>query len=341
MTVLVTNNATSRLASSIASGATTLTVTTGEGAKYPSPASGAEWFPVTLIKDTGTLEIVRCTSRSGDVLTIQRAQEGTTAQAFAAGDRVELRMTAAAIAELQLPATNKGFIAGLQLVYTGRTSLTVTAGRAYISSAGKQLVMAADKVMTGLTLSASTFMHAYYFESGGVGDIELSTTVPERYWGTAYQKTGDASRRYIGSMLTNASGQFYAYRHDLSAGEITYLEGTPPIAPFVQVNGFGGTSPSGVSSQATCPIQTATFEHVGVQSTGLNYIFSYEQLAAGSASAFMTVVGSTVSTHNVLSDIYIQLCRVIGANLGQYLVAVQAIAGAQMTVFSYGYKFER
>lgn len=101
MTVLFTNNATSRLASALTSGATTMTVTTGEGAKYPSPATSVEWFPVTLIKDTGALEIVRCTSRSGDVLTIRRAEEGTTALAFAAGDRVELRMTAAALIEFQ------------------------------------------------------------------------------------------------------------------------------------------------------------------------------------------------------------------------------------------------
>lgn len=101
MTVLFTNNATTRLASALTSGATTMTVTTGEGAKYPSPATSVEWFPVTLIKDTGALEIVRCTSRSGDVLTIRRAEEGTTAQAFAIGDRVELRMTAAALIEFQ------------------------------------------------------------------------------------------------------------------------------------------------------------------------------------------------------------------------------------------------
>ena len=94
MAVLLANNATSKLASSLTAAATTLSVTTGEGAKFPSP-TGGDWFPLTLIKSSGALEILRCTARSGDVLTVTRAQEGTAAQAFSAGDRVEVRLTKA------------------------------------------------------------------------------------------------------------------------------------------------------------------------------------------------------------------------------------------------------
>jgi len=94
MAVLLANNATSKLASSLTAAATTLSVTTGEGAKFPSP-TGGDWFPLTLIKSSGALEILRCTARSGDVFTVTRAQEGTAAQAFSAGDRVEVRLTKA------------------------------------------------------------------------------------------------------------------------------------------------------------------------------------------------------------------------------------------------------
>jgi len=99
MAVLLANNATSRLASSLTAAATTLSVTVGEGAKFPSPTAG-NWFPVTLLKSSGAIEFVRCTARSGDVLTIVRAQEGTPAQAFSAGDRVELRLTKAVIDDI-------------------------------------------------------------------------------------------------------------------------------------------------------------------------------------------------------------------------------------------------
>lgn len=102
MAVVLKNNASSRLAVALAAGATSFSVTAGEGAEYPSVASGSgDWFPLTLIKATGALEIVRCTARSGDVFTVVRAQEGTSAQAFSVGDRVELRTTVSVFSEFQ------------------------------------------------------------------------------------------------------------------------------------------------------------------------------------------------------------------------------------------------
>lgn len=98
MAVLFANNAATRLASTVATGSTSFSVTAGDGTKFPSP-SGGDWFPVTLIKSTGAIEIMRCTSRTGDVLTVTRGQEGTAAQAFAVGDRVELRLTAAVLGQ--------------------------------------------------------------------------------------------------------------------------------------------------------------------------------------------------------------------------------------------------
>lgn len=92
MSAKFANNATSRLTVSLSSSDTTLSVLAGDGAKYPSP-TGADWFPLTLLKATGEREIVRCSARSGDAFTILRGQENTAATSFSAGDRVELRMT--------------------------------------------------------------------------------------------------------------------------------------------------------------------------------------------------------------------------------------------------------
>lgn len=100
MAVLLRNNAVSRLASSLTASATTLAVMSGEGARFPSP-TGDQWFPLSLVKSDGTLEIVKCTARSGDVFTVVRAQESTASMAFEAGDRVELRATAGVFAEGQ------------------------------------------------------------------------------------------------------------------------------------------------------------------------------------------------------------------------------------------------
>jgi len=93
MAIKFTNNAYSTLASSINNSATSITLTTGEGARFPS-FSAPDYFLATLIDSSNNLEIVKCTTRSTDVLTVVRAQESTTARAYATGDRIELRITA-------------------------------------------------------------------------------------------------------------------------------------------------------------------------------------------------------------------------------------------------------
>jgi len=95
MAILFTNNAATTLSASITSGDTSLTVASGGGALFPNPTA-PDYFLVTLVGVSGTpIEIVQVTARSTDTFTIVRGQEGTTPSAFAGGDKVELRITAA------------------------------------------------------------------------------------------------------------------------------------------------------------------------------------------------------------------------------------------------------
>lgn len=101
MGLKLSNNAASTLAASISAAATSLTLSTGDGSRFPAISSG-EWFPLTLV-DGATVEILKVTARAGDVLTVTRAQEGTSASEFDSGVRAELRMTQGAYAEMILP----------------------------------------------------------------------------------------------------------------------------------------------------------------------------------------------------------------------------------------------
>lgn len=103
MGIKLSNNAVSRLASNITNSETSISLTPGSGSLFPTLSAG-DWFPVTLLKATGEVEIVKATSRSTDTLTVERAQETTTALAFNAGDIVELRLTAGAIAQAKADA---------------------------------------------------------------------------------------------------------------------------------------------------------------------------------------------------------------------------------------------
>ena len=102
-----TNNASTTLASGINSSVTSLTVASSTGGLFPTLA-GSQYFYCTLSNTAGTvLEIVKVTARSTDTFTIVRAQDNTTASAFSAGDKVELRLTAIDLQNFpQLDSTN-------------------------------------------------------------------------------------------------------------------------------------------------------------------------------------------------------------------------------------------
>jgi len=102
LTLLAANNAQTVLAAGISASATTLTVNTGTGSLFPTPVSGTSFFKLTIVDAaTGQLtEILHVTARSGDTMTVSRAQEGTTARAWSANDIVANMLTAGTIALL-------------------------------------------------------------------------------------------------------------------------------------------------------------------------------------------------------------------------------------------------
>jgi hypothetical protein len=93
MGLKVTNNAFGTLNASINSSATTIVLVAGQGARFPTLSAG-DYFYATLIDTSNNLEIVKCTARSTDTLTVVRGQDSTTARAYATNDRFELRPTA-------------------------------------------------------------------------------------------------------------------------------------------------------------------------------------------------------------------------------------------------------
>src|ERR1044072_3235184 len=96
-----TNNATTTVPGTISNVATSITVSTGTGSRYPT-LSGSLFFIATIVNTVvgepgyGQMEIIKVTARSGDVMTVVRGQEGTSGTAFPAGCLFELRPTAQA-----------------------------------------------------------------------------------------------------------------------------------------------------------------------------------------------------------------------------------------------------
>jgi phage-related tail fiber protein len=90
MTALFHNNAASTLALQAQLIDTVLTVSAGTGNRFPAPAA-TEWFFAT-IQSGVDYEIVKCTARAGDILTVVRAQDGTSARLWSAGASIDMRI---------------------------------------------------------------------------------------------------------------------------------------------------------------------------------------------------------------------------------------------------------
>ncbi len=98
--IVFVNNASSLLAASINNLDTVIQLSSGDGTLFPV-FTAPEFFVATLEDDAGNIEVVQCTARTGDLLTVVRGFDNSVAQSFAmTTTRVELRLTAAVMEEM-------------------------------------------------------------------------------------------------------------------------------------------------------------------------------------------------------------------------------------------------
>jgi len=154
MTIQIfSNNAKTTLAGAITSTQTTITVATGKGALFPNPTSGQQ-FKVTLVNatDPNIFEICNCTARSGDSLTVVRAQEGTTGKPFLTNDVVGHFDTAAVMTDLvQSDQLQNGYY--LTAVATGSANALTATIPSNLTSIpnGMSIVVISSYANTGAT----------------------------------------------------------------------------------------------------------------------------------------------------------------------------------------------
>ena len=103
MSVLFSNNAATTLAAGVGDSATSVTV--ADGSVFPA-ISGSDYFYLTLEVDSDPdlKEIVKCTARSGNTLTVVRGQDNSTARTFSTTDKCELRLTAGGLNDVAAQA---------------------------------------------------------------------------------------------------------------------------------------------------------------------------------------------------------------------------------------------
>jgi len=144
---LYANNARTTLAGSANNTVTTLVLQSGAGALFPSPNNLIGEYAKATLQDAATglrNEIVYITARTGDVLTVVRGQDGSTAQTWSAGDTVFEGVTAATLASFVQPSK----LQSGEYIYASATGTTT----AYIAT----LTPAIATVNAGMIVRVNT-----------------------------------------------------------------------------------------------------------------------------------------------------------------------------------------
>ncbi len=209
-------------------------------------------------------------------------------------------------AALGVVNASQGYIEGLCLVWNSAASLTVSTGAAYIPALGDVLDTSVAITKAGLTLTASTWYHVYVFSNAGVMDAEVVTTAPSaKYHGTARTKTGDTTRRYVGSVLATSANTMLRFKH--SGVKVSWLAdiATAPLA--LLANGQQTTATT-VACGAAVPV-TAT--HISAISLANN---------TGAAALFINDpdMGTVSGTNNLM-----------GLGTGQQMMYDMSLSSAQ------------
>ena len=229
-----------------------------------------------------------------------------------------------------LQAALRGYIDGLRMEWVSGTSLRVTGGAAYVPGLNGILGVESPITKSGLSLAANTWYHLYLYRNGGSADIEISATDPAApYSGAARTKTGDSTRRYIGSIRTVASGEVVRFRHNLP-GSILY---NANINLFrVLANGTKANPPANISLTDAIPV-TSRVARVVVENDGTNagtVVFSNPDLASEGVLFFLRSTGVAEA----------ELPTSEGRQIN-YAYFSPPAAGVGTSVWVAGYSFER
>ena len=229
MAFLFANNANTTLAGPLGTGTTTANVATGTGALFPSP-SGGNSFALTLISASNSLitEIVYCTARTGDALTIVRAREGTGALSWNTGDFAQNLNTAGTMNAFQ---QSGGSLAATYAVDSGSANAGVAlfsyapSSLAGFTGVPLQVRKSASANSGSYTLAANSFAATTLVHGDGsalvAGELPANGVFTVVFNGTsfvlqsvafanplfsgAYDETG--SRAINGTNYTNTTGR--------------------------------------------------------------------------------------------------------------------------------------
>ncbi len=195
---IFTDNANSTLAAPISPSAVSVTLASGTGALFPNPSAGQQFTLTFNDAATGLLyEVCYCTARTGDVCTIVRAQEGTVALSWAAGDTAFHGPTAGTLNAMQ----QSGALFPARVI--------ITSGPFTINTTDAHGAIGLDRLIAPAPSSSTLPASAANGDTYGIEDLARNFNV---YPVTISYPGGTTGPNGAPSQVLNVSGQCASFR---------------------------------------------------------------------------------------------------------------------------------
>lgn len=284
---LFANNAVSTLAAPIGPFETTAVLASGTGSLFPNPGAG-QAFAITFqpAAGGGNNEIAYCTARSGDSLTISRAEEGSANQAWSVNDTAQNLITAGALASFGQSGSGSNFAVDTGTANALVASLSVAPGSlaalvgipVLIQKGGAANTAAMTLALNGLASTSVTHADASAIGAGewpqnGIGLVVLNEAATEFQLlsimtqpATLSEFTSDMASSGWNKLPDGIIEQWGTGGTTSGSGNIVF--------PLTFPNGpFAGSAIVGVTGSAPAAPDSAYVDISSVTTTGMN-IFS-------------------------------------------------------------------
>lgn len=296
-----------------ATSGTSLTVATGDGAKFPTAPFNATVWPAAVQPLSSNAEIVRVTSVVGDVLTITRAQESTTAVSIAVGYQIAATITKKTFDDIEAA------IAG-----GGLTNIKLSAGT--LSTLRSDITFANSN---GVTFGLNTNGVITASAAGGGGSLNVSAgTTSNNLTNVVFSNGNNVSFGLNGSTVTASIANYITTAMASNRGS-DFVQAT---AAFAGTN-VAGTIASNGLSLSVAPV-TAGSDTFGISNlgntAGTSGVVSGDQvrvlLAGGNGITLSQSVNGASATITVSAGNY--LTTAMASNRGSdFVQATAAFAG--------------
>ena len=276
---LYTNNAASSLAAGITSTQTTIQLSDGMGNLFPTPVGGDYFYATIVSISLPVVEIVKCTARSGDYLTVVRGEEGTVPLPFNINDGVQLRITAAGM----------NFLTGQAVTSTEEETQTATQGQTVFTLVNFDYSPGTNNL--AVFVNGSKQVSGVNYSETSVNTVTFNTGL----------NAGDIVEFLVG--VSVASGTLFANDVQYNEGETGAVTRTvaSKLQESVSVKDFGAVG-DGVTDD-TDAIQAALYSGAGIVtfSSGNTYLIN-GGLTTNLANQNIIATGAIIKLKNTASN---------------------------------------